>query len=73
MLLDSRFVGLLDDHLDAQGAHPENVTTVLIAIAGYFIHQSVQAAPPGLPTLREFQGAQGEAALRWLRQRSSWS
>ncbi|MFD9336254.1 phosphotransferase family protein [Streptomyces sp. NPDC060028] len=66
-------MGLLDDHLDAQGAHPEDVTTVLIAIAGYFIHQSVQAAPPGLSTLREFQGAQGEAALLWLRQRSNWS
>lgn len=66
-------IGLLDEFLDAQGAHPENVTTVLTALAGYFLHQSVQPAPPGLPTLRHFQGAQGEAALRWLRRRTRWS
>ncbi|WP_190079258.1 phosphotransferase [Streptomyces longisporoflavus] len=66
-------IPLLDEHLDARGAPSENVTVVLVAVAGFFLHQSVQAAPPGLPTLRAFQGAQGEAALRWLRRRTRWS
>ena len=28
--------------------------------------------PPGLPTLRPFQAAQGEVALAWLRRRTGW-
>ncbi|MGW6058079.1 aminoglycoside phosphotransferase family protein [Streptomyces sp. NPDC055189] len=66
-------IPLLDQHLDAQSVHPENATTVLAALAGYFLRQSVQEAPPGLPTLRAFQGAQGAAALSWLRLRTRWS
>ncbi|MFC8197126.1 phosphotransferase family protein [Streptomyces sp. NPDC057298] len=50
-------------------ADPDGVTSVLAALAGYFVHQSRQPAPPGLPTLRAFQGAQGEAAVDWLRKR----
>ncbi|WP_369373419.1 phosphotransferase family protein [Streptomyces sp. cg36] len=63
---------LLDAHLAERGADPDDVTTVLTALTGYFLHQSTQAPPPGLPTLRAFQGAQGEAALRWLRRRTDW-
>ncbi|MFI2738143.1 phosphotransferase family protein [Streptomyces sp. NPDC018711] len=63
-------VGLLDGHLRARGADAEDVTTVLVALAGYFLHQSVQPPPPGLPTLRGFQRAQGEAALDWARERT---
>ncbi|MFI1800159.1 phosphotransferase [Streptomyces sp. NPDC020379] len=65
-------VSLLDQHLFARGADPEDVTTVLIAVAGYFLHQSVQAPPPGLPTLRDFQRGQGQAALHWVRERTHW-
>ncbi|WP_093782199.1 aminoglycoside phosphotransferase family protein [Actinacidiphila guanduensis] len=65
-------VRLLDRHLHAQGAAPEDVTTVLIAAAGFFLHQSVQPPPPGLPTVRSFQRAQGEAALPWIRARTGW-
>jgi hypothetical protein len=45
------------------------VTAVLAAIAGFFVSASLEPAPPGLPTLRGFQLAQGRAALAWLRRR----
>jgi aminoglycoside phosphotransferase (APT) family kinase protein len=60
----------LERHLAGRGADPEDVTAVLVAVAGYFLHSCLQAPPPGLPTLRAFQRAQGEAALRWLRGRA---
>ncbi|MGW0927511.1 phosphotransferase family protein [Streptomyces sp. NPDC002644] len=60
---------LLEAHLTARGADPEDVTTVLAAVTGYFLHSSGLPSPPGLPTLRGFQRAQGDAALRWLRLR----
>lgn len=53
----------------ARGADPDAVTAVVAACAGYFVHSSLLPAPPGLPTLRAFQAAQGVPALRWLRQR----
>ncbi|WP_221360194.1 phosphotransferase family protein [Streptomyces beigongshangae] len=65
-------MGLLDEHLCARGADTEDVTTVLVAVAGYLLHQSVQTPPPGLPTVRGFQRAQGEAALDWARERTRW-
>ncbi|MFG2967277.1 aminoglycoside phosphotransferase family protein [Streptomyces sp. NPDC048288] len=58
------------------GAHPlgrdadrDAVTAALAALAGFFLEHSVRPAPPGLPTLRAFQRAQGDAALEWLRTR----
>ncbi|MBB5806754.1 hypothetical protein F4560_006522 [Saccharothrix ecbatanensis] len=53
----------------SKGADPDAVTAVVAASAGYFVHSSLLPAPPGLPTLRAFQAAQGVPALRWLRQR----
>ncbi|MET7360303.1 phosphotransferase [Streptomyces sp. NPDC005562] len=50
-------------------ADPKGVTATLAALAGYFVHHSLLPAPPGLPTLRAFQAAQGAAALEWLRTR----
>lgn len=44
---------------------------VVVALAGFFVRQSLDPDPPGLPTLRAFQRAQAEVALgwaaRWLR------
>jgi aminoglycoside phosphotransferase (APT) family kinase protein len=58
---------------DAEGwgasAEPSAVDAVLAAVAGYFLWHAELAAPPGLPTVRAFQRAQGEQALRWLRVR----
>lgn len=45
------------------------VTAVVTAVAGFLWQRSTLPAPPGLPTLREFQRAQAEPATRWLRQR----
>jgi Ser/Thr protein kinase RdoA (MazF antagonist) len=48
------------------------VTVLLAAIAGFFVSHSLRPAPPGLPTLRPFQAAQGAVALAWLRSRTDW-
>lgn len=48
---------------------PEAVTTVLTALTGFFVRQSLLPPPSGVPGLREFQWRQGEVALRWLKSR----
>ncbi|MGW1748541.1 aminoglycoside phosphotransferase family protein [Streptomyces sp. NPDC002092] len=50
-------------------ADPAAVTAALAALAGYFVAHALQPPPPGLPTLRAFQRAQGDVALAWLRRR----
>jgi aminoglycoside phosphotransferase (APT) family kinase protein len=55
------------------GADPAGVTATLAALIGYFLRQSMQPAPPNLPTLRAFQGAQGMAGLPWLIERTGWT
>ncbi len=61
---------LLDAHLAAREADPDSVLCALTATTGFFLHQSTLPAPVGLPTLRAFQRAQGEATLAWLRERA---
>jgi aminoglycoside phosphotransferase (APT) family kinase protein len=63
---------IFDDHPVAKAADPDAVTTVLAALSGYFVRQARQPPPPGLPTLREFQGAQGQTGLEWLQTRTRW-
>ncbi|MDQ6709585.1 MAG: phosphotransferase [Candidatus Dormibacteraeota bacterium] len=63
---------LFDSHPVAKDADPERVNAVLAAIAGFFIGQSRQPPPPGLPTLRQFQRDQGLPALAWLKRRTGW-
>lgn len=48
------------------------VTSVVAAVTGYFVRQGRQPDPPGLPTLRAFQRAQGVVALEWLKRRTGW-
>jgi len=60
---------LFDDHPVGRGADPDRVNAVLAALAGFFVHRSTLPPPPGLPTLREFQRAQGAESLAWLRRR----
>ncbi|MCK9901956.1 aminoglycoside phosphotransferase [Parafrankia colletiae] len=64
---------VFDVHPVARGADADAVTATIAALAGFFVRQSLQPAPPGLPTLRPFQAAQGRAALDWLRIRTGWS
>lgn len=65
-------IGRLDRHLADRGAEPAAVTTMVVALTGFFLAQSAQPDPPGLPTLRPFQRAQGLAGLRWVRARTGW-
>lgn len=48
---------------------PADVDAVLAGLGGYFVDVGRQPDPPGLPTVRAFQRAQGEVVLRWLEQR----
>ena len=57
-------------HPAARSAEPASITAAVAAIAGYFTHRALQPPPPGLPTLREFQAAQGKVARAWLAQRA---
>jgi aminoglycoside phosphotransferase (APT) family kinase protein len=45
---------------------PRSLAAVVCAVAGYFTCRSLQPPPPGLPTVRAFQAAQGLIARRWL-------
>ena len=47
-------------------ADPEAVTAAVAALAGFFTCQALRPPPPGLPTLRAFQAAQGIEARAWL-------
>nr|WP_281497495.1 phosphotransferase [Ornithinimicrobium sp. F0845] len=58
-----------DARMHALGATEEDVDAVLAGILAYFVHKSRLPAPPGLPTLREFQRVQGVATAAWLRER----
>jgi hypothetical protein len=54
----------------ARHVDPEALTVVIAAVAGFFTGEGLRPAPPGLPTLRPFQAAQGEVARRWLARRT---
>ncbi|MEW2400147.1 aminoglycoside phosphotransferase family protein [Streptomyces sp. NPDC046862] len=56
-------------HPLGRDAEPDAVTATLAGFAGFMIRNCRQPPPPGLPTLRAFQRAQGMAALEWLRKR----
>ncbi|MFI7127672.1 aminoglycoside phosphotransferase family protein [Nonomuraea sp. NPDC050153] len=49
------------------------VTAVVAGLAGYFVRHGRLPDPPGLPTVRAFQRAQGVVALDWLKRRTGWS
>ena len=60
---------LFTRHARAEDADPSGVTATLAGLTGFFVEHSLRPPPPGLPTLRAFQRAQGDAALAWLRKR----
>lgn len=51
----------------SDGVSRADLRAGLAGLAGHLIWGSLQPAPIGVPNLRPFQAAQGEAALRWLR------
>jgi aminoglycoside phosphotransferase (APT) family kinase protein len=60
---------VLTDLAARTGTDPRDFTDVLAGAAGYFLDNARHPAPPGLPTVRGFQRAQGDALLPWLRER----
>jgi hypothetical protein len=56
----------------ARAADADAVTVLVAALSGFFVAHSLRPPPPGLPTLRTFQAAQGDVALSWLRHRTGW-
>jgi Ser/Thr protein kinase RdoA (MazF antagonist) len=50
-------------------AEPDDVTAALAGFAGFFLDAARRPAPPGLPTVRGFQAAQGASTLEWLKRR----
>jgi len=52
-----------------RSADPEDVNALLAAVAGFWVRSGRRPAAPGLAPVRPFQRAQGDAALRWLRDR----
>jgi len=63
---------LLARHVAPVAVDPDVVTVLLAAVAGFFVERSFRPPPPGLPTIRAFQAAQGGVALEWLRRRTGW-
>ena len=60
---------VLADHRVLAGLDATTVDQVVSGLAAYFMDVSRMPAPPGPPTVRQFQRLQGEAATHWLRQR----
>jgi aminoglycoside phosphotransferase (APT) family kinase protein len=63
---------LITHHPPSRAADADALNAGIAAVAGFFIRQSLLPAPPGLPTLRAFQAAQGAVACQWLGQRLGW-
>jgi aminoglycoside phosphotransferase (APT) family kinase protein len=61
---------LLRRHPAGRAADPAAVTAAVVAVAGFFTWGALQPPPPGLPTLRAFQAAQGAVARAWVARRT---
>lgn len=46
-----------------------DVTGFLAGLTGFFLNEARKPTPAGLPTLRAFQQAEGDATLSWLKRR----
>lgn len=63
---------LLRDQPVLRGVAPAALDAFIALIAGYFTWSALQPPPPGIPTVRAFQDAQGVVARRWLAKRRGW-
>ena len=62
---------LLQSTTAGRTADPDQVATLITAFAGRMEEHARRPPPPGMPTVRAFQAAQGRAARGWLQQRLS--
>ena len=60
---------LLALYAPAPAVDRDLLAVLVAAFSGFLVRHSLQPPPPGLPTLRAFQAAQGAVALAWLRRR----
>jgi aminoglycoside phosphotransferase (APT) family kinase protein len=58
--------------LDLAGVTSHALDAVICTIAGYFAVRALDPPPPGIPSVRAFQAAQGREAIAWLRERTGW-
>lgn len=63
---------IVDRHPLLATVEPAVITGFVAGMAGFFALACRRPAPPGLPTLREFQRAQHRTTLAWLRRRLDW-
>jgi Phosphotransferase enzyme family len=63
---------LLALHGPASAVDRDTLAVLVAAFSGFLVRASLQPSPPGLPTLRAFQGVQGAAALAWLERLTGW-
>jgi Phosphotransferase enzyme family len=63
---------LLELSRTGRAADPDRLLPLVAAVAGYFARRALLPPPPGLPTVRAFQAAQGEVTLRWLAALTGW-
>lgn len=61
---------VISRHYACRSAESDAITATVVALAGYFTYQAVRPPPPGLPTVRAFQDAQGLVAREWIAQRT---
>jgi aminoglycoside phosphotransferase (APT) family kinase protein len=54
------------------GVDDNRINAVIASLTGYFLAYSRRPPPPGIPTVRAFQAAQGRISLAWLRDRTGW-
>lgn len=54
------------------GVTDDDINAVVASLTGYFLGHAQRPPPPGIPTVRAFQAAQGQIALEWLRERVGW-
>jgi Phosphotransferase enzyme family len=64
--------GLLALSAGGSAVDPDALAVLVAAFGGFLVRHSLQPDPPGLPTLRPFQAAQGAVALSWLRRLTGW-
>jgi aminoglycoside phosphotransferase len=63
---------LLALHGPASSVDRDILAVLVAAFSGFLVCHSLRQPPPGLPTLRAFQGAQGAVALAWLQRLTGW-
>ena len=64
---------LLAQTVAGRMAEPETVTALVCAVAGLWQEARRRPAPDGMPTVRAFQAAHGDAAMTWLAHRTGWT